>query len=172
MIQGLTGIKSKEGARRALYRQHSDNQFGKTTTAWLPQYDISPGEENFTWNVRANIDRDRLTIVAIHYWALIMVPLVEPPESLSESPSTPLGFWGWWDDCEWCERWLWRWMTVSGAKSEPQGGQWDLIHPLKYVFWVQEPRSTHLLQLLCHQVQYWCAGFWGEMCKLTAILQC
>lgn len=105
------GRKTKEGARRALYRQHSEIQLGKTTTAWLAQYDISPGEGNFTWNFRANIDRDRLTIEVIHYWALIMVPLMEPPESLSESPSTPLGFGGGGmtvndvcDDCE--DEWL------------------------------------------------------------------
>lgn len=121
-------VRSGQGGH---YTANSDKQFGKTTTAWPPQYDISPGEGNFTWNVRANIDRDRLTIEVIHYWALIMAPLLEPPESLCESPSTPLGFWGWWDDCEWCEWWLWRWMTVSGAKPEPRGAHWDLIQHLQ-----------------------------------------
>lgn len=52
----------------------------------------------------ANIDRDRLAIEVIHYWALIMVPLMEPAESVCESPSTPLGFGGGRmtanDDCE------------------------------------------------------------------------
>lgn len=58
-------------------------------------------------------------------------PLMEPPgNSLCESPSTPLGSRGLWDDCEWCEWWLWRWMTVSGAKPKPQGAGWDLIHHL------------------------------------------
>lgn len=83
-------MEGKEGI--TVHRQHSDNQFGKTTTAWPSQYDISPREQNFTWNVRANIDHDKLTIEVIHYWALIMVPLMEPPESLSEFLSTPLRF--------------------------------------------------------------------------------
>lgn len=150
MIQRLTGRKSKEGTRRALDRQHSDNQFGKTTTAWLLQYDISPGEENFTWNVTANIDRDRMTIEVIHYWALIMVPLKEPPVSLYESPSTPLGFEGWWHDCEWCEWWLWRWMTVSGSQAWAAGSTPRLNTPPSNMS--NTPRSAHLLQLLCHQV--------------------
>lgn len=42
-----------------------------------------------------------------------------------------LGVWGWWYDCEWCEWWLWRWMTVSRAKPKPQGAHGDLIHHLQ-----------------------------------------
>lgn len=145
-----------ERVRRELHLQHSDNQFGKTTAAWPLQYDISPGEGNFTWNVRANIDRDRPAIEVIHYWALIMVPLMEPPGSLCKSPSTPLGFEGAGmtvndvsDDGE--DEWL-----LAEPSRSRGGAHRDLMHHLQICLpsprakikpsaWVIAPSGTTLL---------------------------
>lgn len=82
------------------------------------------GEENFRWNVRPNIDHDRLTTEAIHYRAPITVPLMLAAEPPREPPFPhPLGYWvlGWlW--------WLWRRITVGTGEPETQGAHSLLMH--------------------------------------------
>lgn len=134
---------------RELYPKHCDNQFDKSTTSRWLQYNISPREKNFTWSVRANIDHDRLTTEVIHYglWkgCLENGVLKVSTMALWDSPNAP-GPWRWWRDCERCQWWLWRWMSVRRANSEPWGVCClSLAHHLQI--------STHMLQLLYHKVQ-------------------
>ncbi|KAK9524696.1 hypothetical protein VZT92_017066 [Zoarces viviparus] len=123
-------IKTPE-AKLARYKDRQAGRGGNytantvtTNLAKQPlQYDVSPWEGNFTWNVRTNIACDGLTIEVIHYRALIMAP----PQSFCESPSTPVGFGGGGvdasDDCED------EWMLAEPRPS--YGERTDLIHYLQ-----------------------------------------